>query len=163
MHVRSCKYFPLVGKMPTLMNRSNYWIYDIHLCITIQSNSQNIKQCSISNSLWYKEGNICLTFLANDNENAWPLIEFILPQYISTHVILQSNMAGRIPCWMKSQYCDRQNPNILQFLLLPNTDCLPHTEHCVKGCTWQLGKAKTVNRFNPLELERRGDSLICIY
>jgi hypothetical protein len=84
-------------------------------------------------------------------------------KYISTHVILQTNMAGRIPCWMKSQYSDKQNPNILQLLLLPNTDCLPHTEHCVKGCTWQLGKAKTVNRFNPLELERRGDSLICIY
>jgi hypothetical protein len=86
------------------------WIYDIHLCIAIQSNSQNIIQCSISNSLWYKEGNLCLTFLANDNENAWHLIEFILPQYISTHVILQTNMACRIPCWMKSQYCDKQNP-----------------------------------------------------
>jgi hypothetical protein len=71
-------------------------IYDMHLCITIQSNSQNIIQCSISNSLWYKEGNLCLTFLANDNdnENAWHLTEFILPQYISTHVILQTNMAG---------------------------------------------------------------------
>jgi hypothetical protein len=96
------------------------WICDIHLCITTQSNAQNIIQCSISNSLWYKEGNLCLTFLANDNENAWHLIEFILPQYISTHVILQTNMAGRIPCWMKShnflrktvfnpiiKYCDR--------------------------------------------------------
>ena len=70
------------------------WICDIHLCITIQSNSQNIKQCSISNSLWYKEGNLCLTFPASDNEHAWHLTEFILPQYISTHVILQTNMAS---------------------------------------------------------------------
>jgi hypothetical protein len=37
-------------------------------------------------------------------------------------------MAGGIPCWMKSQYCDKQNPNIL----LPNTDCLPHAEHWKK-------------------------------
>ena len=96
------------------------WICDIHLCITIQSNSQNIKQSTISNSLWYKKGNLCLIFLTSDNENAWNLIEFILPQYISTHVIFQTNMAGRIPCWMKSQYSDKQNPNILQ-LLLPNT------------------------------------------
>jgi hypothetical protein len=44
----------------------------------------------------------------------------------------------------------------LQFLLLPNIDCLPHAEHCVRGCIWQLGKVKTVNRFNSLELERRG-------
>ena len=139
------------------------WIYYIHLCITIQSNFQNIIQCSISNSLWYKEGNLCLIFLANDNENTWPLIEFILPQYISTHVILQTNMAGRIPCWMKSQYCNKQNPNSLQLLLLPNTDCLPRAEHCVRGCTWQLEKAKTVTRFNQLELERRDDSLKCVH
>jgi hypothetical protein len=139
------------------------WICDIHLCITIQSNCQNIKQCSISNSLWYKEGNLCLTFPASDNEHAWHLTECILPQYISTHVILQTNMAGGIPCWMKSQNSDKQNPNILQLLLLPNTDCLPHAEHCVRGCTWQLEKVTTVNRFNQLELERRGDSFKCIY
>ena len=66
-------------------------------------------------------------------------------------------MAGRVPCCMKSQYSDNQNPNILQLLLLPNTDCLPHAEHCVRGCTRQLEKVKTVNRFNQLELERRGD------
>jgi hypothetical protein len=138
-------------------------ICDIHLCITIQSNSQNIKHCSISNSLWYEEGNLCLIFLANGNENTWPLIEFILPQYISTHVILQTNMAGRIPCWVKSQYSDKQNPNILQLPLLPDTDCLPHAEHCVRGYTWQLEKAKAVNMFNQLQLERSGDSLKCIY
>ena len=105
------------------------------MCITIQSNSQNIKQCSISNSLRYKEGNLCLTLPASDNEHPSHLTEFILPQYISTHVILQTNMAGGIPCWMKSQYSDKQSPNILQLLLLPNTDCLPHAEHCVRGCT----------------------------
>ena len=162
MHVRSCTYFPLVGKMPTWIVQIT-WIYDMNLCITIQSNSQNIRQCSISNSLWYMDENLCLIFLASDNENAWNLIEFILPQYISTHFIFQTNMAGRIPCWMKSQYSDKQNPNILHLLLLPNTDCLPHAEHCVSGCIWQLEKAKTVNRFNQLELERRGDSLKCIY
>ena len=79
------------------------WIYNIHLCITIQSNSQSITQCSISNSLWYKKGNLCLTFLANNNENAWHLTEFILPQYISTHVILQTNMAvGFLVGWNHS-------------------------------------------------------------
>jgi hypothetical protein len=70
------------------------WICDIHLCITIQSNSHNIKQCSISNSLWYKKGNLCLIFLTSDTENAWHLTEFILPQYISTLTWLVGFLVG---------------------------------------------------------------------
>jgi hypothetical protein len=80
MHVRHANIFLLLVKWQLSWIFQITWIYDIHLCITIQSNSQNIKPCSISNSL-LTQCSACGRQSVFGRSRNWRMLGFCLSEY----------------------------------------------------------------------------------
>jgi hypothetical protein len=96
---RSCGHaniFHLWGKYQLSWIAQITWICYIHFCITIQSNSQNIKQCSISNSLYVQpltQCSACGRQSVFGRSRSWRMLGFCLSEYcdfIQQGIILDS-------------------------------------------------------------------------